>query len=278
VPSFALRGIALCLPAILGWLPLTAQTSSYHLVSDDRATGSSKVTLVNDSEKAIDAYGAFQRCRSRRKIGASNWSYDSKDILQGFINVHGARGGRPPRTGMIEPGGRWDTSLFVSPPNGVCDSQIGAVLFTDGSFEGTDTAVRALKAQRDGMAASVNYWADRISRENPDGSTLGSFLDEIRRRVRDDQTKQHRYRIGTGDVPPPLWDYWAGRLYVDQNIDQGLPRNLSEEKASQNFHRVADEINAWKKKIDSNVAMRKLNLLFPPISDPAETGDRAEQP
>lgn len=252
MPPFALRGIARCLPAILAWLPLTAQTSLYHLVSDGR-----RVTLVNDSKKSIEAYGAFQRCR--REKGKSNWSYDSKDILQGFMNVHGARGARPARTGMIEPGGRWDTSLFVSPPDGVCDSQVGAVLFADGSFEGTDTAVRALKAQRDGIATGVNYWADRISQEEPDASTLSSLFKEMKQRVQDDTMMQHKYPIGTRDVPPPLWNYWAGRLYVDRNIDQLLPRDLSEEKANQNFHRVVDEIDAWKR--GSKATWRCGNLI-----------------
>ena len=49
-----------------------------------------------------------------------------------------------------------------------------------------------------------------------------------------------------------------------------FPKDLSPEIAGEYFRKVADEINQWKKKIDGNLALQKLNVVFPPIS---ESGD-----
>jgi len=38
------------------------------------------------------------------------------------------------------------------------DPLVETVIFTDGNFEGKESAVRSLKAKGDGIAASVNYW------------------------------------------------------------------------------------------------------------------------
>jgi hypothetical protein len=55
MPSFALRQGALCIPLILGYLPLAAQSSSYHLEFESQG-----LVLVNDSEKVIEAYSVRQ--------------------------------------------------------------------------------------------------------------------------------------------------------------------------------------------------------------------------
>jgi hypothetical protein len=77
MPSLGARAVVFCFPVILGWLPLVAQSSSYHLEFDDDKLGQ-RVILVNDSEKPMEAFAASQRCqRARGGSGADG----SKDIL-----------------------------------------------------------------------------------------------------------------------------------------------------------------------------------------------------
>jgi hypothetical protein len=70
--SLGVRAVVLCFSVILlsltlGCLPLAAQSSSYHLETDDRISGWQQVVLVNDSEKPIEAYAAYQHCQARPK-------------------------------------------------------------------------------------------------------------------------------------------------------------------------------------------------------------------
>ena len=270
--SLGARAVVFCFPIITGWLPLAAQSSSYHLEFDDRVPGHQDVILVNDSEKLIEAYGASQRCR--RSNGRNGSGADvSQDILDDphrgvRSDMHAAVGSSPSRSGVLETGGRWDAHIAVFAENGACDTQVTGVLFSDGSFDGEDAAVRGLKAHRDGLAAGVNYWADRIGREKPDGSTLDALLAEVRQRESEDQLKQRKYPITLNEnTPPLLWQYWSGWLRVEKHIEFHFPKDLSREKARENLRKIADEINQWKNKIDGNLALQKLNVTFPAISE-----------
>jgi hypothetical protein len=278
--SLGARAVVFCFPVILGWLPLAAQSSSYHLEFADHKH-SQQVILVNDSEKSIEAYGASQLCfKPKQYVGVD----ESRDILDISFrgtpsSMRAADGREPPRSGVLETGARRSTGIFI-PENWDCETQVNAVLFSDGSFEGEDAAVRGLKSRRDGLAAGIHYWADRISREKPYGSTLDALRDEVKQRKVEDQMKQRTYTShprltfekAEPPIPPPLLgQYWSGWLAVEANIELLFPKDLSQEKASENFRKVADEINQWKAKIDGNLALQKLNIVFPPISEP---GDR----
>jgi len=267
--SLRTRALVICFPIIVGWLPLASRSSSYHLEFDDRIPGYEEVTLVNDSEKSIEAYEVSQACqRSNGGIGNDFLDY----ILGGSSNIRAADGSIA-HNGVLEPGGRWRIGKFTLPVNGDCQNQVIAVLFSDGSFEGKDAAVRGLKAHRDGLAAGANYWADRVNQEKPDGSTLDALLAEVKRCIVEDQSEQRKYwlRLRYDDTPQPLWLYWSGRIQVERTVEVTLPKDLSQEKAAQSFREVADLINQWKKKIDGNLALQKLNGMFPPVS---ESGDR----
>jgi hypothetical protein len=262
--SLGVRAVVFCFPVILGWLPVAAQSFSYHLEFEDNA-GSKQVILVNDSEKPIEAFSASQRCQK-----AHGWSgsggirdilfYPSKDI----------------DSGVLDTGARRSTFLAMMPERGDCQNRITAVFFSDGSFEGDDAAVRSLKAGRDGLAAGVHYWADRISREKPDGSTLNSLLPDVRGRTVADEAKQQKYPTSghRDSSAQPLWEYWANWVTVDRNIELRFPKDLAQEKPSATLRRVADMINGWKTKIDGNIALQKLNIVFPAISESSESEDR----
>jgi hypothetical protein len=282
--SLGARAIVFCFLVILGWLPLAAQSSSYHLESDDRAAGRQPVILVNDSEKSIEAYGASQLCfKAKVYTGVPN---ESRDILDNPFNgaASGMRapdGSGPARSGVLETGARWRTNMATL-PDWDCRTQVNAVLFSDGSFEGEDTAVRGLKARRDGLAAAIHYWADRISREKPDGSTLDTLHDELKKRKAEDLLKQGKYRAQSNltfegavpPVPPPVLEqYWSGWLSVDTNLEFQLSRYFTHENAGESFRKLADEINQWKTKIDGNLALQKLNVAFPVISESSQSED-----
>jgi hypothetical protein len=274
--SLAARVAVFCFLLVLGWLPLAAQSSSYHLEFDDLAPGHQDVFVVNDSEKSIEAFAASQRCwRSDGRVGGGG--YASRDILDFSFNgvpsdMRAADGGLA-RRAVLETGERWRTGLTIFAENGNCQAQINAVLFSDGSFDGEDAAVRGLKAHRDGLAASANYWSDHVCREKPDGSTIDALHTALKQRVADDKAKQRMYFPDNmhGDTSPLFWHYWEGGLQMDRNLELHFPTELSQEKPAEALHKIADEIDEWKKKIDGNLALQKLNVTFPAIS---ESGDR----
>ena len=175
----------------------------------------------------------------------------------------------PPPSEVLDKGARWKTFLIMMPERGDCQNRINAVLFSDGSFEGDDAAVRSLKAGRDGLAAAVRYWADRIDREKPDGSTLNALLAEVRERVAADQAKEKKYPISVNRDPsaPPLWEYWASWATVEGDIELRFPKDFGQEKPSATLRKVTDMINEWKTKIDGNIALQKLNVVIPAISE-----------
>jgi hypothetical protein len=160
----------------------------------------------------------------------------------------------------------------MMPERGDCQNRITAVLFSDGSFEGDDAAMRSVKAGRDGLAAAVHYWADRISQEKPDGSTLYAMLAEVKERIAADEAKRKKYPTITQRDPSaqPLWEYWSSQATVERDIELLFPKDLSREKPSETLRKVANMMNAWKTKIDSNLALQKLNTIFPPISESSE--------
>jgi hypothetical protein len=255
---------------------LAAQSSSYHLEFDDRILRlpHQLLTLVNDSEKPIEAFESSQRCHKGRFYSGNDDSFDILDHLQGDIQA--TDGSVPPRSRVLETGERWRTVVAFSPENRACHIQVKAVLFSDGSFDGEDAAVQGLKAQRDGLAAGIHYWADKIRREKPDGSTLDVLLAEVRQRMVEDKMKQRKYPIDIRleDPPPLLWQYWSGRLAVERNMEFQLllTKHLSQDKASEYLRNVADAINQWGKKIDGNFALQKLNIVFPAIYQSADRG------
>jgi hypothetical protein len=275
----AIRGAVFCLAVTPGWLPLAAQSSSYHTQLSNDTNGRSRIILVNDSDKPIEAYHASQRCQA-------GGVYSSEDVLDhpGVTSgsIHGPDGERAPRSGFVERGGRWDTfmSITTNPSNNSaekCDTRIEAVLFADGSYEGKEAVARGLKARRDGIRASVSYWENKFNSEDPDGSSLAVLHAEAKRIVSENRVKLNKYQFNLlkDDSPSLLHQYWAGRLQVDTNVAGHFPSDASEEKQSGSFHYLANYIHTWKTKIDNDVAMKRLDTVFPPFSEPARISERA---
>ena len=261
-------------------LQLAAQSSSYHVETySGRGGPYPYLVLVNDSQKQIEAFAASQQCEHMT-------SGDSRDVL-GFSgtatsDMMAPGEERPPRSGVLDTGARWITSIAFIPANGPCQEKIDAVIFSDGSFEGNADVMRTIKAGRDGYAAGVNYWADRIRQEKPGLAKLQAFSNEVNRRIPEEKRKANelflRAQQGRHDaeVTTPLsWYYWSGKQAVDVAVELNFLRNLSEEKASEDFGRLARFILAWQNKIERNVALKQLNYVFPPLSEVQEAGDKA---
>ena len=276
------RAVLFCFLFIMGWMPLVAQSSSYHLELDDPTAGPQQVIFVSDSEKSVDAFAVSQQC-PREPNGTRTSAYGNHDILdspflRGVSSDMRCADGRLARGPVLETGECWRTALFVSPQKRDCQNEVTAIIFSDGSFEGEDAAVRGLKAHRDGLAAGVQYWAAKLSQEKPDGSTLLALFNEVERSKTEDQRKQRdhyrpRRMLEKDESALPqalLWLYWSGRVQVDTNLElrlNGFIKGSSGVKtASEALRKIADEIDQWKTKIDSNPAQQKLDTAFPPLT------------
>ena len=265
---FALGRILICVPVTLVCWPAAAQTSGYHTELEEHPAGHPFVVLVNDSEKSIEALTVSQQC----KTGGLSAIVDSLHSPKNLTGIESAGSGRPTRANVLEPGARWVTSVeIIQDSNASCGAaRVNAVLFTDGTFAGRQGSIRALKGRRDGISASVNFWVERLAQENPDGSNLKGLADEATGRVAKDREMEGVYPfVNFRDDSPtqPLREYWIGRHQVDENIRQQLTHRQSTKPARDRFHVVALDVDDWKKKVDSDLALQKLNSIFPPISD-----------
>lgn len=261
----------------LACAPLAAQSGSYHLELSHATQGVSRYILINDSRKPIEAFLASQWCISGGESSGG-------DVLDGpglSSDVHGPDGSRPPKSGFLEPGGWWDTMAPTTSTSkqGVetCRPQVDAVIFSDGSYQGEAAAVRALQAQRDGFAVEVSYWAQRFSETDLSQLNPAALRMDAENLVAGDSAeylKASKSRLGPSNPPTALQMYWSGRQEVDNDVLLWLQREPASE--SRQFaagstsegavQRIASSIAEWKNKIDSDVAMKQLEVLLP-LSD-----------
>lgn len=265
---------------VVSWsLPLVAQSSSYHMELVDVAPEITQIVLVNDSSQPIEAFHVLEKCDA----GDAWWSRDALSGPGGprstSSDIHGAHG-RFSQTIGVEPGGRWDGQYLPKSNGYECGERADAIIFADGSYEGDEAAVCSLMAKRDGVTSALKYWTDKFEGENPDGSTLSSIFAEAKRRKAEDDVRMSTYRIHVNTEPePPQREYWLGRLLVDQNLLVHLPKEFPSDKASAIFLHAAGFIGDWKEKFDKDTSMKKLSLIFRPISMPAEqSAETAAQP
>jgi hypothetical protein len=261
------RSTAFSFLMLLAWLPLVAQTSSYHTTLSNDASGAPQIILVNDSNTPIEAFHILQQCQS-----GGSWS--SRDALDGpgmtASAIQGANGGQSQTLG-VQPNGTWNAGFKTQIGANVCGVVIDALFFADGSYQGKDAVVRSLKARRDGIAAGVSYWTNRFSALPPSGSNLSPLLAEATRLEAADLAMQNNYPFNpVSDVAEPLLRaYWAGKYQVDSNVANLLTQDLASTPASGNPPDVAGFIAGWQQMINSDLSMQKLNSTFPPITAPA---------
>jgi len=153
--------------------------------------------------------------------------------------------------------------------NDQCGVQVDAVVFADGSYEGDPDSVRAIQAGRDGILASVNYWLDKFSRENPDEAYFAALKAEVEDRFKQGMSVHSKFVIQslTAEKQPLSVAYWYGRLDADGKVKQMISMGLTGKKSAENYQHIADEIARWKKKIETDVSREKLRAEFPPITE-----------
>jgi hypothetical protein len=161
-----LRGFALWLVVLPAWLPSPAQQHSYHTVNPDDV----HFILVNDSKKTIEAFHAREHCGEL--FGWMIRDSLSLNILSKY--EFGATESMQDR--MVKPGGRFVSILSLINSRERCEEAVDAVIFSDGSYEGEEQALRGLQDERAGITESIKYWADRFRREKSDGSSAKSMF------------------------------------------------------------------------------------------------------
>lgn len=261
----------------LACAPLAAQSGSYHLELSHPTQGVSRYIPINDSRKPIEAFLVSQWCTSSGESSGG----DVLDHPGISSEVHGPDGRRSPKSGILEPGGWWDTMAPTTSTSkqGVetCRPQVDAVIFSDGSYQGEAAAIKALQAKRDGFAVGVSYWAQRFNGNDLSQLSPAALRMDAENLVAGDSAeylKASQSRQGPSNPPTALQMYWSGRKEVDDDVLLWFPREPASESrqaatgstSEGAVQRIASSIAEWKNKIDSDVAMKKLEIIFP-LSD-----------
>jgi hypothetical protein len=257
----------LCLAA----LPLFAQDRGYHVeLSDGPKLGSGTlllVTLVNDSQKPIEAYDAQARCWVGDVWkGGNGTNYDALTIAADSVSSPYDNGSRlVMHNAVLRPGGRMVTQLgLVSQPGCEWKPDVDAVLYADGSYGGDETAARGLQAYRDGVVASVRDWVNTFAdpgtlrqEAGVSAESLAAIKAEAQRRVDKDVANRHC------TDPLPVCKYWLGRHLIDSNVAGHAKPQRPNESPEQTYQAVTQIVARLNKKIRDDVALEILDRVFP---------------
>jgi hypothetical protein len=259
----------LCLAA----LPLFAQDRGYHVeLSDGPKLGSGTlllVTLVNDSQKPIEAYDAQAKCWvgdiSRAASGAN---YDALTIAGDSVSSPYDSGSRlVTHNAVLRPGGRMVAGpILVLEPGCEWKVDVAAVLYADGTYGGDETAARSLQAYRDGVVASVRDWVKTLAEPiifHPEAGTPAENIAAVQAEAerRSDKDKD----IGNQHCMDPLsvCKYWLGRRSIDLNVALHMKPQRPNEPPEQIYQRVTQLVARLHKKIRDDVALEILDKVFP---------------
>jgi hypothetical protein len=261
MPSRPVRSTAIYLTILCTCAPLFAQSNNYHVELSDGTSG--MIVFTNDSKKSIEAFQISAKCGDH--IG-SNPTYDALDGSGTHIGFRGPDGSLVDRNVVIGPGINmpWDI-LPQQLSNCAWEADADAVIYTDGTYEGSDESMRRLEAKRDGIVAGVSYWAERLNRVSPTQEELERILTEANRQRGNDLT---RVRAVARDDPQftqrrIVSNYWMGRSQVDGTITVNLKGWLDNYEPEESYKRLMQLIKSWQTKIDNDIALKKLDATFP---------------
>jgi hypothetical protein len=270
------------LPTIATWLLLlpgvaqsAAQVVSCHLEYWQEAPKLKRITLVNDSEKAIEAYRLVQHCEHTRGAGGG----DIFDFPRGAISSMHPADGRFLTHSGLEHDETWEIGFVNTEGTGSdareCNPEVIAILFGDGTYEGNEDVVRAIKAARDGIRDSVKFWVERFA-EDSANPNLEAISAEAQDRIRHERAEQdaNPYTVAV-QTEPLLHAYWSGRLQVDVNIEPRARTSGSRQTPAAQWQRLGKDIDGWKAKIADDQAMKVLDAEFPPISPDKSANEKA---
>jgi hypothetical protein len=253
-----------CLLTAVAQLPAFGQSPGYHFEYSDGPMNhpeSHWVTFVGNSDKPIEAYEMREQ-----KLGGEFCAERRCDILDN------------PGLTPLERGEKWDYGYLSWGPDGKeCEPRADAVIFADGSYEGNEAVVRALMADRDGVAAALNHWSQEISAKKPGASSLDELLDEAESRINEDRPEQpqHPPSLSGADETEALpREYWRGRYMVDRFVNSELSTAETNDVAmTRSFLWILRSVETWRTKINTSLSMKMLNIKFPPTTEPAEILD-----
>ena len=252
-----------CLVTLCVCAPLLAQTRGYHMELSDRTSG--WVILVNDSDKPIEAFYFSGQCNDVNARGGVG-TYFTYDALQspGTVSGHpGLDGKFLSQRDTVAPKGRMISMTKLMPQQSGCDwkGDINAVIYSDGSYEGDEMIARGIVALRDGIAAGVEYWQQRFNHENPDAVDLDTVNADAQRLKKQDYAKSWSSSgCHTSTLP---CEYWKGRYQVDSSVAMWLRGVALKDTHEEAYKKTAQIIERWQKKIDKNVALKRLDVTFP---------------
>jgi hypothetical protein len=254
------------LSILCGSAPLLAQTRGYHMELSDRTSG--WVILVNDSDKPIEAFYFSGQCNALNAGGGAGmqFTYDALENPSTMSGHPGLDGKFLSQRDTVAPKGRMISMTKLVPQQSGCDwkGDISAVIYSDGSYEGDEMIARGIAALRDGIAASVAYWQDKFNRESPEAVDLDAVNTEAQRLTKEDFAKT----MFPGCRKSPLaCEYWKGRHQVDSNVAMWLRGVALKDTHEEAYKKTAQIIERWQKKIDNNVALKRLDVVFQPQSE-----------
>jgi hypothetical protein len=227
------------------------------------------VTLVNDSQKPIEAYDAQAKCWVGDVWRAgSGANYDTLTVAADSISSPYDEGARlVTQNAVLRPGGRMITQLnLLTQPGCEWKPDVDAVLYADGTYGGDETAARSLQAYRDGIVASVRDWVKTLAEPiifHPEAGTpaenIAAIKVEAERRSDKDKDVGNRHCMD----PLPVCKYWLGRRSIDLNIALHMKPQRPNEPPEQIYQRVTQMVARLNKKIRDDVALEILDRVFP---------------
>lgn len=243
------------------WMPLFAQDRSYHLELSDGTSG--WAILVNDSQKKIEAYHFTAKCWSAGQVkGGTEYSYDALESSGTsrsgpWNDVAGIVSHRD----VLEPDSRMvSAEKLVPQPSGcVWDAAFDAVIYADGSYSGDTMVVRGLQARRDGIAESLKYWTNRLSHEAVDKASLETIRADAERMKEEDRKKTVHSQC---DKLPISCEYWWGRYQIDSDVTMQT-KPWKDGPELNGYGGIIQMYARHEKKIEADVALKKLDAVFP---------------
>jgi hypothetical protein len=256
---------------LLGGVPAAAQL--YHIGSDELPTGMLRLYLVNDSDKPIEAFRWVDHCTlaDGKSTSASGGGGDSLLYPPDSTLIQTYDGRKSP-TGRLERDGKW---VIGAESDSGCDSKIVAVIFSDGSHDGSEDVLKEIVALRKGREDRDRFWLDRLKREQAEGwsmERIRSDAEQVQARSSAPVYQALSLPI-RDDRDPALQAYFGSRFAVDV----GIANSLSKEcqcPASASLSGIAEKLESELARFDADVSRRVLDAEFPMTFPP----DGAEQP
>ena len=259
---------------LFGCVSLFAQTRHYRVRFAPEGQSVSTI-LINDSEKAIEAYSVSSRCQSRGAGPRIGDEFDILTIPEDSGEIH--RSKKDVVISSVEPGGQRRLGAISGGPLPTgCEWTVesSGVIYADGTYEGDESVVRNLQARRDGVAASVKFWSDRFGQTNSGAPNASVTADEAMQLIQRDMAKtmelcSHQARAREFTL---TCEYWRGRTEPDSSL-QAMERRFKDGPEERDIAGVFDK---WEKKIEGDMAMNKVGAVFPvPAEVPGRTDPTA---